>query len=317
MNVYFVDPKYIRPNGWEPLLQYLKVNVAISFIPKSKLAAELISIIEPYLKYSYSGESLRMFTNNCVYWLREYFEQNIRLISEDYPDVKRMPAEERRKYSSQSPHNNILGFDIRNCLILMDLESKVDGEGCIEVPTCVGDEVSPDGTPWFVNIPTQIASYCLNILHKKYQHNLYFVQSAFILFNKYFSCSYRYVHKARRGSSIREVREWNRCILTFKDNKKVDFITTIERGVHALSPDNFPIVDVDGKKSRTRLVTEEGFERYIRLLDYAKEIAEQYKEQLRSESEEDWQKEVDEMNRAFWRECGDAGSNCESWPGWG
>ena len=283
MNVYFVDPKYIRPNGWEPLLKYLKVNVAISFIPKSQLAAELISILGPCLKFSYSGEDMRIFTNNCVYWLREYFEQNIRLISEDYPDIKQMPAEERRKYSSQSPHNNILNFDTRNCLILMDLESKVDEKGWIEVPTCIGDEDYPDGTPWFVDIPTQIASYCLNILHKKHQHNLYAVQSAFILFNKYFSCSYRYVHKARRGSSIREVREWDRYLLTFKDNKKVDFITTIERGVHSLSPDIFPIVDVDGKKRRTRLVTDEGYERYIRLLDYAKEVEEEYREWLSSQ----------------------------------
>ncbi len=30
----------------------------------------------------------------------------------------------------------------------------------------------------------------------------------------------------------------------------------------------------------------------------------------------DSQREIDEMNRDFWKECGDAGSNCESWPGW-
>lgn len=317
MNVYFIDPKYVKPDSWDPLLKYLKVNVAISFIPKRKLAAELISIIEPYLKYSYSGKNMRIFTNNCVYWLREYFEQNIRLISEDYPDIKRMPAEERRKYSSQSPNNNILYFDTRNCLILMDLESNVDYEGSIEVPTCVGDEVSPDGMPWFVDIPTQIASYCLNILHKKYQHNLYVVQSAFILFDKYFSCTYRYVHKAHRGYNIREVREWNRCILTFKDGKKVDFLTTVKRGVHNISPANFPIVMCEGKKMYTRLITDAGYSNYQSFLDYAKEIAEQYEEQQRFESEEDWQKEVDEMNREFWRECGEAGSNCESWPGWG
>ena len=32
---------------------------------------------------------------------------------------------------------------------------------------------------------------------------------------------------------------------------------------------------------------------------------------------ESWEDEVAEMNRDFWKECGAAASNCESWPGWG
>ena len=31
----------------------------------------------------------------------------------------------------------------------------------------------------------------------------------------------------------------------------------------------------------------------------------------------DYNDEVDKLNSAFWRECGECGSNCESWPGWG
>lgn len=316
MNVYFIDPKYVCTNSWDPLLKYLKVDVVLSFIPKSQLAVELISMIEPCLKCSYSGENVRVFANNCVYWLREYFEKNIRLISEDYPNVKTMPAEERKKYSSRSPHNNILGFDKRNCLILLELDDNCDEEGRILAPTCFKNGLDIGDVPWFANIPTHIASYCLNILSKKYQHNLYVCQSAFIIFDKYFSRTYRYLHKTRRGYDIREVREWNRCMLTFKNGKKVDFFNTVNHGVHVISPDNFPIVEVDGKKMYTRLITDIGYSNYLSFLDYAKEIAEEYKERLWYESEEDWQKEVEEMNREFWRECGEAGANCESWPGW-
>lgn len=46
-------------------------------------------------------------------------------------------------------------------------------------------------------------------------------------------------------------------------------------------------------------------------------MAEQYEYDQWAQAEgEEWQKEIDEMNKEFWRECGSAGSNCESWPGW-
>lgn len=321
MNVYFIDPRYVKPNGWEPLLQYLKVNAVLSFIPKNELATELVLLIEPYLQYSYSGGNLKRFANNCVYWLREYFENNIRLISEDYPDVADMSAEERNKYSSQSPHNNLLLFDKRNCLIILELDERCNEKGHILPPTC-DVEVNEEGNmTWFANIPTHMASYCLNILHKKHNHNLYVSQSAFIVFDKYFSRSYRYVHKARRYSSYSEANDWNRCVLTFKcktgsGSRRIDFINTINRGVHKLSADNFPIVEVDGKSKFTRLITDAGYEKYQGLLDYARNVAEEYEEYESRYEEEDWRQEVEEMNRAFWRECGAAGSNCESWPGW-
>lgn len=250
----------------------LKVGAVLSFIPKSELAAELISIIEPCLVYSYNGVNLKRFTNNCVYWLREYFEKNIRLITDDYTDIKGLPVEERKKYSSQSPHNNLLNFDTKNCLILLELNSQYDETGCIVAPeSCMHD--------WDVaNLPTHIASYCLNILHKKYHHNLYQSQSAFVIFDKYFSRTYRYVHKVRRGYSISEVREWNQCILTFKSkgDKRIDFMKTINQAMHKLSTDNFPLIEVNGKKSYTRLITDKGYDCYQQFLDEAKEMAERY-----------------------------------------
>ena len=48
MNVYFIDPTYVKSEGWKPLLTFLKVKVAYSFIPKEELPENLISIINPY-----------------------------------------------------------------------------------------------------------------------------------------------------------------------------------------------------------------------------------------------------------------------------
>lgn len=49
-------------------------------------------------------------------------------------------------------------------------------------------------------------------------------------------------------------------------------------------------------------------------------ISHNYREELESDSEDsysDWQREIDQMNRDFWNDCGESSSNCESGPGWG
>ena len=37
MNVYFIDPTYVKPEGWEALFSFLKVKAACSFIPTKDL----------------------------------------------------------------------------------------------------------------------------------------------------------------------------------------------------------------------------------------------------------------------------------------
>lgn len=67
MNVYFIDPTYVKSEGWNPLLTFLKVKSAYSFIPKEELPESLISIISPYLKAAYSNQDLKSFSDNCAY----------------------------------------------------------------------------------------------------------------------------------------------------------------------------------------------------------------------------------------------------------
>ncbi len=45
MNVYFVNPTYVKPEGWKPLLAYLKVKAAYSFIPKEYLPVSLLKLL--------------------------------------------------------------------------------------------------------------------------------------------------------------------------------------------------------------------------------------------------------------------------------
>ena len=73
MNVYFVNPTYVKPEGWAPLLAYLKVKAAYSFIPKEELPDSLYSIIKPYLKASYSNQDMKKFSDNCALLVKGSF----------------------------------------------------------------------------------------------------------------------------------------------------------------------------------------------------------------------------------------------------
>lgn len=304
MNVYFVNPTYVKPEGWKPLLTYLKVKAAFSFIPKEELPESLYSIIKSYLKASYSNQDMKKFSDNCAYWLRAHFEKHIHLITDDFGDVNNIPKEERIKYSSPSAFNNLKYLDEENCLILLKLESHFDYEGTIKAPVFYVDGLQDR------NLPTHITRYCLNILHKKYGHYQFHNQSSFITFSEYFSSAYRFEHR---------YKSWNPYMLSSTNGRSIGFMNHVNRVIWELAPNDFPLIDDNGKKSFTQLRTEEGEENFKKLMNNAKEAEERYQE------ENSWKEDLgpsdqevaEELTRDFWKECGEGGSNCESWPGWG
>lgn len=302
MNVYFIDPTFVKSEGWQPLLTFLKVKAAYSFIPKEELPESLISIIIPYLKTAYSNQDLKTYSDNCAYWLRAHFEKHIHLLTEDYKDISNIPKEELKKYSSRSPYNNIMNLESENCLILLNLNSSYDYKGIILAPECYVNVLQES------NLPTHIAKYCLTILHKKHQHSLYQNQSSFVIFDKYFSRTFCYNPRFKR---------WDYYSIKTKDGHSINLMNPINRSINTMAPDDFPIIDKDGKKYFTLIRNEDGDTAYQQFINEANERAEEYEDQQRDIAEGmSWQEEVAEMNRAFWRECGEAGSNCESWPGW-
>ena len=302
MNVYFIDPTYVKTEGWEPLLAFLKVKAVYSFIPKEELSEKLVSIINPCLKATYFNQDLKSFSDNCAFWLRAHFEKHIHLLTEDYKDINNIPKEELKKYSSRSPYNNIMNLESENCLILLKLNSSYDYRGIILAPECYVDVLQES------NLPTHVAKYCLNILHKKHQHSLYQNQSSFVVFDKYFSRTFCYNPRFKR---------WDYYSIKTKEGRSINLMNPINRSINTMAPDDFPLIDKDGKKYFTLIRSEDGDAAYQQFINEANERAEEYEEQQRDIAEGmSWQEEVAEMNRAFWRECGEAGSNCESWPGW-
>ena len=159
------------------------------------------------------------------------------------------------------------------------------------------------------NLPTHITRYCLNILHKKYSHNQYQNQSAFIAFDEFFTKAFRFAPK---------YKEWYSYQLLTTSGRSVNFMLAVNREIKNLAPNTFPIIEENGKRRFTFLRTEEGNEKFNSLLKDAAEAEKKYEKEERGYDYdgESWLDEVGRLNRAFWRECGEAGSNCESWPGW-
>jgi len=303
MNVYFIDPTYVKSEAWKPLLTYLKVKGVYSFIPLQELDKNLYCAINPYIKAIYLDQDLKTFSDNCAFWLRAHFENHIRLIPDKYQHTKDVPMEEMIKHNSFSAYNNLTNLDSENCLILLHLTSNYDYRGIVSPPKCFVDVLRE------TNLPTHIASFCLNILHKKYQHYKYSMQSSFVMFDKYFKKTYRYQP---------QIRKWETYTLSYKNGKSAGFMSAIVRNINKLSPVDFPIVEIDGKKRFSYITNDDGNAKYKEFIEEANAKAEEYNDQEWARGEAmSWEQEVAEMNREFWRECGDAGSNCDSWPGWG
>lgn len=267
MNVYFIDPKYVKSKAWEPLLKCLKVNTAYSFIPREQLPEELISIIHPYLTASYSNQDIVSYSNNCAYWLRAHFEMHINLVSKDFKDVndvcdfKKVPLHEWRKYNTNSAYNNIVNRGVENALVILSLNSGIDWRGNIEYPKCNVDVLQEQ------NLPTHIAKYCLNILHKKFKHSMYQAQSAFVMFNEYLTSAYRYMPVSKR---------WDLCIVKLNNGHQFNLMKPIIKEVHKISPNDFPTEIKNGKPFLRYIHTDEGAKAYKEFIEEARNTKEDY-----------------------------------------
>lgn len=309
MNVYFIDPTYVKSEAWKPLLTYLKVKGVYSFIPKNELPEVLVSIIKPHIKAAYSPSDIKKYSDNCVFWLRAHFEKHIHLITDDYEDHDEIPEEELKKYGTRSVYKNINNLDDNNCLVLLKLKTSYDFAGKLVPPRC---EMEFIGYKDDSNLPTYIANYCLNILHKKYHHNQYQKQSAFLIFDEFFYKSYLFNPRQQK---------WSEYYCKTIEGISRKFMYVVYKALHELSPTDFPFIENNGKKSFTLIRTEKGSELLKPILKEARELEMKVIKEAEEEEKESEQLDMDKIAKEwaddFWRECGEAGSNCESWPGWG
>ncbi len=311
MNVYYIDPTNIKSEAWNPLLTYLKVNGVYSFIPENELPEILVSIIKPHIKAAYSHSDKKRYADNCVFWLRAHFEKHIHLITDDYVDRKSVPEEELKNYGSRSAYKNINNLNVNNCLILLKLKTTFNNTGGLVPPKCEVDYLDPN---YDQSLPTYISNYCLNILHKKYKHNQYQKQSAFLIFDEFFFRSYLFDQRLHN--------KWSEYYCKTEDGISRKFVNVVYQMIHELSPVDFPKKEINGKQFFTLIRKDESTQSLQELLKEASRAEIEYEKEIEKEekmesSGYEFDKEVKQMNEDFWRECGESGSNCESWPGWG
>ena len=187
MNVCFIDPTFLKPEILNALIKALKIKVAFSFIQEKDLPKEIVDFFGKRIAIIAENEFQKNFSDQCVFSLRQFIEQNVELsinkFGKTYSDLS---LSEKQSVSSFSAYNNLLYLDDFNVLILLHLESSYDSRGNISVP------ISESIGTLEKHLPTQIAKYTLNILHKKYQHYYYSEQVAFVLINEFFKTSFKY-----------------------------------------------------------------------------------------------------------------------------
>ena len=305
MNIYIIDPSYIKDEAWAPLLQYLKVKKAISFVSKNDLPKSLLDKVSPFLVMTYHGDDIKDFAERCVFWLRSHLRKHIKLITDDYEDPQSLPREIRIRYNTYSALTNLMERDDENCLLLMTLDTGINGHGVIVEPHHYDESL------YVKDLPTHIVSYCLNLLHKETGNEQYSKQSSFVLFDPLFRNTFRY---------SRQANEW--LFYTWTNNNFVEykFVVYVKRGIANLAPAFFPVEKLESGRIRfTSVLNDLGEEKYRRDADTCREIIEEndrFREEQASMYSGDSSDDARELTRLFWQECGEAGSNCESWPGW-
>ena len=132
---------------------------------------------------------------------------------------------------------------------MLHLESSYDSRGNINVP------FSESIGTFQKHLPTQIAQYTLNILHKKYQHYYYSEQVVFVLINEFFKTSFRYFPKNNL---------WREYYIIFP-NRTIDFSFFIKNKIASQLPQF--IGERNGRKYILSMLKEEYEEKCNRFYD--------------------------------------------------
>lgn len=250
MNVYFIDPTSLKPDVLNALFKALKVKVAFSFIQEKELSKEIIYFFGKRIAIIAENGIQKYFSDQCVFSLRQFIEQNVELSINKFGKLySDLSSSEKKVISSFSAYNNLLNLDDFNVLIFLHLESSYDSRGNINVPN------SESIGTMQKHLPTQIAQYTLNILHKKYQHYYYSDQVAFVLINEFFETSFRYFPKKNM---------WQEYYLQFS-NHTLDFSRFIKHKIASQLPQY--IEERNGRKYILPMLKEEHKEKCKRFYD--------------------------------------------------
>ncbi|MBQ9547050.1 MAG: hypothetical protein IJU90_07175 [Bacteroidales bacterium] len=312
-----MDYRYIRKDAWKYIVQVLKVEKVFCYFESKELPPNIIGISK--VRYKGGKSSIKSFSDSIVY----------SLANKICPYTKGMSSPETSidpnlypNSKSMAPRKNLLKTDDPNVLILGKMSKY--GSPYFEEEGC--DELESETALY-------ISRYLCNILKKKLGTSEYSKRICFLMLDFFHRTEYIRRHCTNQyyddngNVQFETFFEWEDMRFDYSTTGKhiIKYQTLVLKLLHDNFPNEFPLIQNGEKKQYTSILNKES-EEYKK----AKQEWDEYcEEQKRIEEEERKQEELEngwnawddwpsaeELNRDFWRECGEAGSNCESWPGW-
>lgn len=308
MNIIFMDPEYVRHDAWRYIVSVLKIRKVICFIDSKEFPLGTFGTAEVQFR-NQTPESRK----DIVYGLANQMKR--RILSPDGDFLGHEDLDLYKESHWNKPKTNIRETNDSNILILGNIYTKFRGPSIFEETiTCADDDYifipnPEDDYTEDRDVALNMILYLFKILFKQLGTDKY----------KERICCYMMDFVAQRDFYMGEAC-WKRVW-----DKKNHFIKFINSLLLKQYPNIFPIIDNNGKKCYTSIFNKDVLDQARQeWIDYCKECREEERieeERFNREREEmqssyDWDAEVREINREFWNECGEAGSNCESWPGW-
>lgn len=298
MNVFFMDYRYVSKDAWKYIVQVLKIEKTFCFFESSELQLNNSNVI-----YKGGNTDIKTFGDYIVFNLADDIAPRSR---KSDGSISRIDQNRFLQSNSKTPRKNLLSTDDPNILVLGKVFNERFEEYC--------DGIREN------DIGLHIANYLFNLLNKQTGNNDYPNRISFLLLD--------FIRMKEYGRFVGYWDEWLR-LSTFhydKDGvykKIITFFTLILKLLNEQFPEAFPIRQINDKKVYSPFIDKDK-EDYKRAKKEWKEYCEWQEQERENEDRHrefeqdsrDYQRKIDEMNRDFWKECGDSGSNCESWPGW-
>lgn len=283
MNIYCINPQYVKPSSWPYLIKVLKIGKVFSFIKKENIQESAKFFESLRCLYIVQGESKPDFIKRCVFNMANVIKQNT---SQGYMDLVRYIESNYLR-----PKQNLLQTDDENILILGDIYYN-------EFPNWFYFEEDDSCYGHANDTATEIVRFLFNILKKQLGHNHYAERICMVIIDTLTLNNYIYSYKRNGWIDV---------------SSKTKFIKLFNHLIYKKYPIEFPLIEENGKKKYTSLLNGE-----LRQIDLKRmkeeKRREDEEEEMRIRSEEEaqkWKDDVEQMNRDFYDEIGECSVNID------
>lgn len=258
MNIYFIDPRYIRPEDTPYLLEVLNIKRVYSYIPKVSLSPIMTSSIPKEIKATYCSNPSKQ--NTFLTSATISICNNILPLKKENSYSVHQDLDKGSESKVDTPYKNLTLKDDFNAIIFATCETGIGDSGYIYKPWFNFDKSSPNYDQK-KEIATEMCKYCLNILRKKLGTDKYSERICFIKFDEFLTRSFYF----KEG-------KWNGFTLIKNGKKDYRFISHVSQMLSWEFPNAFPVKEENGINYLTKTYpTQEALAEYYQLKEISKD----------------------------------------------